>query len=1258
MSSLNPYRAALLACGLLLLALPIAYAQSITGVTAGKVTDAKNKAIPGALVIMENEKLPLRSAKGKATTEADGYFTIPGLRPGPYLLSVEKEGYKPFRKQPVIIDAMGRISASPVKIETRAGSVQGQIAAAAQLHIMLASVEAGAINDSTARLADLQQLGSFALRTDFAGATGLHARTTPGQNAPTTLPQASATPAPQIAGKVPDAGRLQLQPLSGERSELVNNNQVKNLQLKGRDILDFLRLVPGVVISKDATAEGVLSDPGRFTQFSINGTRKNQHEIVVDGMSNLDTRDNGAQHVTFNPDAVAEIKILTANYQAEYGKSAGGLIQIVTKSGTTEFHGGLRYYHRHEGLNANGFFNNAAGRFGDDDGIKPGDKCFGAGPCFGQERLPRPINRYRSFGYELGGPVYVPHFSKGVKRLDNLFFYVNQEFYRQRVPNVPRTLRVPTVEEREGKFGSTIIPKNQFFQGGRLLNLFPLPNRVPTDDNWQRNYVSQTSSTYPRGETIARVDYKLSEATDAAARFARNTDNQELPFGLQSTLNAENVARIESTALNSRNFESGNLGFPRPGLNFALTVSHTFSPTLTGELIVGVSQNRLQIKPDPSRGTQAANGLNFPVLFPNSNPQRFLPNLDFGFIGRLAPNIGDFVTTRRPESRYSGLPFKSFNDTVNLAANLSKVWNHHLLKGGASLQENRREQSALVDNLGTVSFITAGDDQQGFARMLLGNFVSYSQTSAAPVGRFRYRNVEGYAQDLWRVNDRLVLDFGLRFSRYQPEYDARLQTSFFDPQRFDPTKPVKSNGVFNGFALAGQGYPRSGLDGRGAQLGPRFGFAYDVFGTGSTILRGGFGIFYDRVQGGIAAEMLRNPPAVTTSFVASGALDKVDPTAATEISAGRFPVFGIARDSKIPTVYSYSLNLQRDIGFDTVVDVAYVGTLGRHFAQARDINAQPYGLKPDGTSAFARPFTGYREIRYYEFGGTSNYHALQVSARRRFSRNLTFSVAYTWSKAFTTASEDLERTNAFNVRAFDYRLAAYDRTHVFTASYVYSLPKLSDVLGGFKLLKPLFDGWQISGITQFSSGQPYELLNLSGGTGGALTGSSTELARVFVHYDQLRTDPDDGLQVDPRAFYLQAPLPPGETHPTPWPRMYLRGPGINNFDLAIYKNFPLGGDVRYLQLRLELFNAFNHTQFSSVNVRGFADNANFIAFPTRRGTYCNFQGKESFVIQGTNCNNPNGPKVDLSKRPLGTLFGDYSSAREPRILQVAAKLFF
>jgi len=391
-------------------------------------------------------------------------------------------------------------------------------------------------------------------------------------------------------------------------------------------------------------------------------------------------------------------------------------------------------------------------------------------------------------------------------------------------------------------------------------------------------------------------------------------------------------------------------------------------------------------------------------------------------------------------------------------------------------------------------------------------------------------------------------------------------------------------------------------------------------------------------------------------------------------------VFGSPKDGHIPTVYSASLGVQREIGFNTVVDVAYVATLSRHLAQVRNLNAIPYGttftraaqdptqyggIVPDvepnlpeayrqaglqfsGARAkrveFLRPYPGYGNILYREYVGSANYHSLQIAANRRFSRGLQFGASYTWSKAMDTANGDAEGTHSFDTRRYDYRLASFDRQHVLGAGFVYGIPKLSAYLGNYRLARAMFDNWEISGITTVISGAPLELgFNIPGIGPNRVTGSYTEVPRFYL--SRSPQPGRNGLQIDPAAFVIP---PIGDIGP--WPRQYLRGPGIDNQNIAIFKNFPLAGENgRQLQFRVEMFNAFNHTQFSAINsMTGLAVPNASGGFDTGAAVFNNYS---KAVI--TSSLRPAG-----SSEPLGRFFGEYSGTTSPRIIQLAVKLYF
>ncbi|MBP6820633.1 MAG: carboxypeptidase regulatory-like domain-containing protein, partial [Acidobacteria bacterium] len=310
-----------------------------------------------------------------------------------------------------------------------------------------------------------------------------------------------------------DAARLQIKTESSEQGTAINNQQLQNLAVNGRNYLDLLKLTPGVVV----TTGFAVSGPGGLGNVEVNGTRPGKTNLTIDGTTNVDTGSNGTQHIALSLDNISEFKVLTSNFQAEYGRSGGGAIQIVTKSGTSQFHGTGYYFHRHEQFNANSYFNNANGRIGD--------------PVNGIERNPRNFFRYNQQGYNIGGPVLLP--KKLMK--DKLFFFWSQEWQEQLVPQGARLSRVPTALEVAGNFSQTrdgngnaivvrdpltgqpfpgnIIPANRINSNGTaILKLFNRFENTPlggADNGFRYNHNSQQSVSYPRKENSIRIDYNI-----------------------------------------------------------------------------------------------------------------------------------------------------------------------------------------------------------------------------------------------------------------------------------------------------------------------------------------------------------------------------------------------------------------------------------------------------------------------------------------------------------------------------------------------------------------------------------------------------------------------------------------------------------------------------------------------------------------------------------------------------------------------------
>jgi hypothetical protein len=404
-------------------------------------------------------------------------------------------------------------------------------------------------------------------------------------------------------------------------------------------------------------------------------------------------------------------------------------------------------------------------------------------------------------------------------------------------------------------------------------------------------------------------------------------------------------------------------------------------------------------------------------------------------------------------------------------------------------------------------------------------------------------------------------------------------------------------------------------------IGPRFGFAYDPKGDGKMAIRGGFGLFYDRPQGNVYSGTNGQPPVAYTPTLYFSSLDTflqsagaVGPSSVNAPQVGKQP---------LPQVMNFSLGVQREVGFKTVVDAAYVGSLGRHLLYVRNINAIPLYARFDPANVdattgspmpdnFLRPYAGLSTINVRGFGSTSNYHSLQVTANRRMSQGLQFGASYTFSKTLGVNAGDFDSVSPyFSMRQRNYGLLDYDRTHVLSINYAWDIPSPAR---NIKPLHLIFGDWQVAGITSFLSGSPFTP-GFSTSDTVDLTGSN-EGSRITVLGDPR-------LSKSERNFYRNFKTEVFARTPA---RDFgnagiglLRGPGTNNWDLTISKRVPISGERRYVQFRTEFYNAFNHTQFSGIDT-----GARF---------------------------NPQGQQINAN-------FGVYNGARDPRRIQLSLRLMF
>jgi hypothetical protein len=556
---------------------------------------------------------------------------------------------------------------------------------------------------------------------------------------------------------------------------------------------------------------------------------------------------------------------------------------------------------------------------------------------------------------------------------------------------------------------------------------------------------------------------------------------------------------------------------------------------------------------------------------------------------------------------------------------------------------------------------------------------------------WKYKNLEWYAQDNWKVNKRFTLDYGVRFYFLTPQWDHSLVVSNFLPDKYNagnaatlytpgcigasPCSGSNRVGVdpatgevvdsrfigrltpesdrFNGVFAAGQGITDSVQSGNSFKVSPRLGFVYDVSGTGTTIVRGGAGVFYDRPMGNIVFDLGGNAPSVLNSHLQWGLLQNLsaaqgDPNAPLGLSPTAF-------DFNPPKVYGWNIGVQKKLPYKMVLDVAYVGSSSKNLVRKSQINEPALGatflpqnqdptLAPSSTPGASalptdllRPYQGYGQINSYDYSGFSNYQSLQTSLQRRFDNGFMFTVFYVWSKNLTTNTQDYtSEDNSVlaggtvgdhdTIKKYDYSYSSWDRPHNLVVNFIYQTPKVTD-----SGLKYLLNNWQISGVYRWSSGQPYAVLYSIPGIGNAnLSGTSNPAARIMV-----TCDPGSGTSGDP---YQQIANPSCFAPPQPGSnglesaRRFLHGPVTNNFDLSLSKIIPVGNRVK-MEVRLDAFNALNHTQFTGVN-----HTVNFASLTDRTITNLPYNSAGQLV-------NING-------------FGTINGVAAPRTLQLVTRLTF
>ena len=1019
------------------------------------------------------------------------------------------------------------------------------------------------------------------------------------------------------------AAQIPVETSSAAQSTTITGTQIRELQLNNRNFIQLVALQPGVSSTEpDQVGFGLSST----LAVSVNGNRTAANNWTVDG---ADVNDSGSNLTLLNTpsvDALAEFKLERSTYDAQYGRSGGGQVNVITKSGTSEFHGSAYEFVRNTILNANSFLNNRAG-------------------------VKKPPFHYNDFGYTIGGPVYIP----GVYNTDKTktFFFWSQEWRRTKIPSVS-IATLPNPQLLTGNFNgiATLNPAsapagcitgNQIspscFSANAKAYIANVYSKLTPDPGCSATatgcpLTTPLSPINNTREELIRLDQKITNKVQAFGRYIQDNVPTTEPGGLFA---GSPLPGISSTSTNA------------PGRNVVAHVTAQLSSSIVNEVAYNyswgaINSNITGLIDDPAFTGSLVNNLPF------SDPYNRVPGVSITALSGVAIPVS---------------PYFERNIDKNLYDNLSWVRGSHSLRFGFTAQWMRKTENAVNPTNGSFSFATLGGNP-AFANFLLGQASSFNQSARDIVPDLHFANFEWYAQDDWRLRSNLTLNLGVRYSYLPTPRDVNRILDSFDPTLFDSSAAPQidpttgnfvanqaaipanyANGIIvgqNGCAAAQALFPASPFSVKCSPFGdrvnpnynrnfaPRIGFAWDPFKNGKTSIRGGYGLYFDRTLNGIWEQnSFANPPIVqsvnivnTASSISPNANLFDNPGAGTTTT--RLGPLGLHATGspafQVPYTQNWNLAVQRQVLPSTIVEVAYVGSKGTHLLGAVDLNQVPLSVRQASANANVwanaiRPFTGYGPITAIIPAFDSNYHSLQVSANRRVARGLNFGVAYTWSRTLTDSSTDRSTApyDTYNLR-LDYGPASFSRNHIFVANYVYDLPFYQNQEG---FAGHLLGGWEFSGITVFESGNPLTITQsfdpFNSNRQGVIAGQtfpdgigidpSVVSPRPDVVTGQSLTGPQTAEQWFNTAAWVVA-----KGHFGTSGRGIVLGPGFNNWDLAAIKNTKISERVS-TQFRAEFFNAFNHTSFLGVS--------------TSRNS---------------------------------SLFGQITSTHDPRIVQLGVKLYF
>jgi len=975
-----------------------------------------------------------------------------------------------------------------------------------------------------------------------------------------------------------------VQTLGGEVAGLITGEQVRELPLNGRNFLQLGTLMPGVSQADDFNTKD--KGLGANIGLAVSGSGLGHNLWTVDGANNNDVGSNRTILVFPSVDAIDEIKVHRNSYGAEFGGASGAQVNLVTKGGTNEFHGSGYYFGRNDSLASADYF------------LKQADQPKG------------PLSVH-DFGWTLGGPI--------IK--DKLHFFASQEWSREK-RGVTRAFFVPTAAERAGDFSGpgiedcssptpvdpltgepfpgNRIPQSRLSPAGLLvLQLFPLPNTTPGPGSCN-NWVTSLNTPINWRQENVRLDYTLSRKTRVMLRYTQDSWT------------------TEDTLWGDDPFPAVASSWDQPGRSLTAQLTQNIGSTGVNTLTFAYSANvitttRTGTNPELNAQINAA----IPGIFPDSIKEYGADRGHPIFDNRGSYDAGDSMLANMA-------PFKNNQNLFVLKDDYTAVFGKHFVKAGIVGSYNQKNEdvfdqgSAESSDFGDAVGLTGNDDTTGnvLADLLLrGMSFSFREPSAERSIQQRWRDVEAYVADSWKIHPRLTLDYGVRWSRFESPYDVGDTISSWDASTFDPSLgsdacngmliPPGSNGCQAAGLRGGKPGPNRALAKTNNYFAPRLGIAWDVSGNGKTAVRAGLGQFYEReaLQNGLNLGF--NPP-FNAAREGSRTLDSnAEPFPGAFSTNEGIPQYGLDTSGKFGYNWQWNLSAQREIARNTTLEIGYVGSKGKRLLRPYDANQVPAGDHngngiPDrldfihagsdsDARAALRPYGvfGNNNISILDHGGSSIYHSLQTQLVSRFGHGSQFQASYTWSRTIGDVSliggENGVGSTSVSLlenRGLDRGLALTHRKHIFNSSLVLVLPLLDDKSG---FTKHVLGGWEIGTIALYSSGRPVTI------TTGTIPGLTNRVSGTGLGSNQRPN------VVPGQSCHATGGPPEQILNPDAWTltdfqlgtfgnsgRGVCEGPDFAQVDMALYKNIKFSNRVK-AQLRFEVFNVFNRVNFTDVS---------------------------------------------------------------------------